>query len=74
MVIIRQFPKINKELNMISNKRARKSNELRKKYNELLFAVESKFPNETRHETALRYIKEAEENANNSKETYLTKH
>ena len=43
-----------------TNKRARKSNELRKKYGELLLAVISKFPNETRHETALRYIKEAE--------------
>ena len=30
------------------------------KYNELLLAVEEKHPNETRHETALRYIKEAE--------------
>ena len=30
------------------------------KYNELLYAVERKFPNETRHETTLRYIKERE--------------
>lgn len=29
-------------------------------YNELLFAVEKKFPNETRHQTAVRYIREAE--------------
>jgi hypothetical protein len=29
-------------------------------YNELLFAVASKFPDETRHQTALRYISEAE--------------
>ena len=29
-------------------------------YNELLMAVESKHYNETRHETALRYIKEKE--------------
>ena len=29
-------------------------------YNELLFAVERKFPNETRHQTALRYIRSAE--------------
>lgn len=33
---------------------------LEQKYNELLFAVARKFPNETRHETALRYINEAE--------------
>ena len=31
-----------------------------KKYQELIMAVESKFLNETRHETALRYIKQAE--------------
>ena len=30
------------------------------KYNELLYAVESKYADETRHETALRYIKDAE--------------
>lgn len=29
-------------------------------YNELLFAVGNKYPNETRHQTALRYIQEAE--------------
>ena len=29
-------------------------------YNELLFAVENKYPDETRHQTALRYIKQAE--------------
>ena len=30
------------------------------KYDELIMAVERKHPNETRHETALRYIKETE--------------
>lgn len=30
------------------------------KYNEILLSVEKKHPNETRHETALRYIKERE--------------
>lgn len=34
------------------------------KYFELLYAVARKFPNETRHETALRYIKQAEDSAN----------
>lgn len=29
-------------------------------YYELLYAVERKFPDETRHQTALRYIQEAE--------------
>jgi len=31
-------------------------------YSELLYAVERKFAHETRHETALRYIREAERN------------
>ena len=30
------------------------------KYRELLYQVSCKFPNETRHETALRYLKERE--------------
>lgn len=30
------------------------------KYNELLFAVGRKYPDETRHETALKYIRRAE--------------
>jgi isochorismate hydrolase len=33
---------------------------LRKDYNELIMAVACKFKNETRHETALRYINERE--------------
>ena len=42
---------------------ARTNTEL--KYQELIFHVETKHPGETRHETALRYIKQAE-NRNNS--------
>ena len=30
------------------------------KYNELIFAVHNKYPNESRHETALRYIQSYE--------------
>jgi len=30
------------------------------KYNELIYAVERKFDNESRHQTALRYIREIE--------------
>ena len=33
------------------------------KYHELIMAVARKFPNETRHETALRYIRQMEETA-----------
>ncbi len=39
------------------------------KYSELLCAVERKFPNETRHETALRYIRQTEERANSGSPT-----
>lgn len=38
----------------------REVSELREKYSELLYAVMRKFPDETRHQTALRYINEAE--------------
>jgi hypothetical protein len=38
--------------------RARTKDEL--KYDELIYQVQRCFPNESRHETALRYIKEAE--------------
>ena len=38
--------------------------ELQAKYYELLYGVMSKFPNETRHETALRYIRNAETHDN----------
>jgi len=34
------------------------------KYNELIYAVERKFDNESRHQTALRYIREMEKMAN----------
>lgn len=35
--------------------------EAQRLYHELLYAVGKKFPNETRHETALRYIKSCED-------------
>jgi len=38
--------------------------ELQTKYYELLCGVASKFPNETRHQTALRYIRNAETHGN----------
>lgn len=34
--------------------------DLHLKYDELIMAVENKYPNESRHETALRYIEERE--------------
>jgi len=36
------------------------------KYNELIYAVERKFDNESRHQTALRYIRELERMTNNT--------
>ena len=36
------------------------SKQWRSEYYQLIMAVETKFPGETRHETALRYIREAE--------------
>lgn len=36
------------------------------KYHELLYAVGTKFPEESRHQTALRYIRRAEEGDNNN--------
>lgn len=39
---------------------------VKEKYNELLMAVQSKFPGETRHETALRYIRNAETGSNDA--------
>ena len=40
--------------------------ELRDKYEELIMAVSKKFPEETRHQTALRYIVEHENSSNES--------
>ena len=40
--------------------------ELRDKYEELIMAVSNKFPEETRHQTALRYIKERGSSSNKS--------
>jgi hypothetical protein len=36
------------------------NSELQLKYNELILSVESRYESETRHETALRYIRERE--------------
>jgi hypothetical protein len=41
---------------------------LRDKYNQLLFAVTNKHEGETRHETALRYIRQVEQGSSDPKE------
>ncbi len=41
-------------------------NTWQEKYNELIMSVGNKFPNETRHETALRYIKSCENSQHES--------
>lgn len=43
-----------------ANTDAAELDRLRTAYNELIHAVERKFPGETRHETALRYIRRME--------------
>ncbi len=43
------------------NTRAASLDDVRAKYNELLYAVAKKYPGQTRHETALMYITRAEE-------------
>jgi hypothetical protein len=44
--------------------RLRAADVISKNYDELLFEVARKFPGETRHETARRYIREAESRTN----------
>lgn len=41
-------------------------NEYMSKYHDLIFAVGNKFPEETRHQTALRYIMESERRNDNT--------
>ena len=41
--------------------------EAKAKYTELLMAVENKYPNESRHDTALRFIREAQSNIEQAK-------
>ena len=48
------------------DKYARLIDDLQSKYDELIFAVGEICPNESRHETALRYIKAYEKNKSNN--------
>jgi hypothetical protein len=57
---INYFDEIIKEYNRLK--------EVESKYIELIYQVETKFPMETRHETALRYIKNAENRPNSEPE------
>ncbi len=57
-------PEVNLDQFEATNDRAEKHDTDRnyeQLYNELIMAVERKWTNETRHETALRYIKEREQ-------------
>jgi len=42
------------------------------KYNELIYAVQNKYPNETRHQTALRYILEKEKSQQPQQQKVVT--
>ena len=55
-----------KDLDLLLNKWI----SVEKNYNKLIMAVESKYPNETRHETALRYIKEREKYVDEAKKMH----
>ena len=48
------------------NELKRATEDVVRKYSELLSAVERKHHNESRHETALRYIKQCEEPTHNA--------
>ncbi|MDA3835144.1 MAG: hypothetical protein PF495_17305 [Spirochaetales bacterium] len=48
------------ELSQFTNAKTAKEIDYQEKYGELIMAVCNKYPNETRHETALRYIQQAE--------------
>lgn len=45
---------------VLDEREAQPSEGVRTKYNELIFAVGRKYGGETRHQTALRYIRQAE--------------
>ena len=45
---------------------------LRRDYDELIMAVGNKYPGETRHQTALRYIQRAEEPSNIPEQAAMT--
>lgn len=59
---INYFDEIVKEYNHLK--------EIQSKYYELIYQVETVFPEETRHETALRYIKNAEDSSKCSPHSY----
>jgi hypothetical protein len=60
LAVFSTVKRVGDEEYMSVNETKAEIDEYKKKYEELLYAVMSKFPNESRHETALRYIKQAE--------------
>jgi len=60
-VVKKYVKKIN---NLLTQTQQDTLEEVIKKYNELIFAVGNKHDGETRHQTALRYIKQAEDTSN----------
>jgi len=59
-----RFSKLNRSIMDAIIARLRAADVISKNYDELLFEVARKFPGETRHETARRYIREAESRTN----------
>lgn len=52
-------------MTMFARQLERENAELRRKYNELIMHVGNKYPGESRHETVLRYITQAETTKDN---------
>ena len=54
------LPAKNNALRVQIDRKNKRIEELQEKYSELIMAVAQKFPDESRHETALRYIQQRE--------------
>ena len=63
--LLAKFRELEQQEGVIPEKQIVIVNDLSEKYYELLYAVETKHQSETRHETALRYIREAEHRGEN---------
>jgi len=60
MNTLNEIPEEGRSADELMVKAADEIEQLEAKYYDLIYAVSQKWPNETRHETALRYIRQAE--------------
>jgi hypothetical protein len=68
---IRAFKEVMLEREATESRVRREMVEIENKYQELIMAVGNKYPGETRHQTALRYIKNAEVGENRPSKSLL---